>query len=317
MKAKKILSALVACTMALGVTAFAAVENEPKYNTAKLTGEELSFTANTISGVEKWGLEPNKDVTLDYGMVFSVDENEADNSPYAKYNADFIITFDKDIYSGDIGMYGNYGSYGWLGATLTDTSLSEDTPLIKAGEPVRTVSAIGFKMTFKEVCEMVGTFKCGVDIIDESLNDVKATIELCLYETYIDSTNSLVETGNSFVVGSSYTFSASNEPTWIYDTDAGYVTDDNGIMRFMFSADVTGTVTESGVKFMTSDMEATQGDITSTTAGNTFYADVINVPASAAGKTYYAKAYVKTENGSTYWSKALACTPNFSKLIAQ
>lgn len=309
MKAKKILSALVASTMALGVTAFAAVENEPKYTVENISGQ--TGIANTTAEAAAWKLEVNMPYELDFGMTFTAadDYETAQKSPYAKYNADFVITLSEAIDADDIALFGEYGTYGWLGAKAGRE--------VAAGESVRLLQSFDKAMKYEEICLLVNKFNCGVDILDEEkLNDLKVTLELRLYETEnVDGVTT--ETGEYFVVGSSYTFSASNEPTWIYDTDAGYVTDDNGIMRFMFSADVTGTVTESGVKFMTSDMEATQGDITSTTAGNTFYADVVNVPASAAGKTYYAKAYVKTENGSTYWSKALACTPNFSKLIAQ
>lgn len=103
---------------------------------------------------------------------------------------------------------------------------------------------------------------------------------------------------------------------WTADTDSGYYMIGEtkyGMMRFMFKAEPTGTVTASGIKYINAT-DISKSVTADTTAGaTTFQGDVVKVPAGTTG-TYYATAYITTADG-TFWSAPVGCSVNWNQFF--
>ena len=103
---------------------------------------------------------------------------------------------------------------------------------------------------------------------------------------------------------------------WNTDTDSGYYMDGEtkyGMMRFMFDAKPSGTVTNSGIKYINSkDIE--ESVTASTNSGaSVFQGDIIKIPETVSGSNkYYAVAYIVTEDG-TFWSDPVECSVNWNQ----
>ncbi len=106
--------------------------------------------------------------------------------------------------------------------------------------------------------------------------------------------------------------------TWTTDKDSGYYEVDGkkyGMMRFMFNANFTGEVLESGIMYINAkNPESGLGNIVNTTDKSAvFQGDIINIPDTTPGSNrYYAKAYIKTADGD-FWSEAVSCSVNWNK----
>ena len=107
---------------------------------------------------------------------------------------------------------------------------------------------------------------------------------------------------------------------WTTDTDSGYYMDGEikyGMMRFMFSTAPEGTVTASGIKYINANNIAADptvaGAVNTQNNSKIFQGDVVGVKEGTTG-TYYARAYVTTENG-TFWSEPVACTVNWNQFF--
>lgn len=73
---------------------------------------------------------------------------------YDERNADFVVSVDKAIEEGDVVIAGQYGEYDWTQITL---------PALDANEPYALLAdAIGFPMTYADICNLVKVFECGV-----------------------------------------------------------------------------------------------------------------------------------------------------------
>ena len=148
---------------------------------------------------------------------------EAQESPYRYWHADFVVSADKDIAPNTIILPGyyveycdNYNNHQWLG-------LSSDQP-ITAGTKIRLIDVLGQELggtvyvNYEEICKWGndGTgFLCGVSAADKD-GDGKydaagttITVELRLYETTGDPTTTSgpknEETGE-YIVAGTYTY---------------------------------------------------------------------------------------------------------------
>lgn len=157
-------------------------------------------------------------------------------------------------------------------------------------------------------------------------NDTKVTFINCEFTGTIESVNidGVTYTGeyaNDGLVGKQYSASGTGELViinfeWMTGTDAGFYmvseTEKAGIMRFLFAADISDEVLESGIKYIkTSDISAAVSATGVQGTEKAFYGDVTDIPEGTEG-TYIAVAYVKTANG-TFWSEAVECSPSFTK----
>ncbi len=169
----------------------------------------------------------------------------------------------------------------------------------------------------------------GIAGVWHNQNGTKVTFINCEFTGTLSSTNAedVLYTGeyeNNGLVGKQYSASGTGELViinfeWMTGTDAGfYMVGDTptGVMRFLFAADISDEVLESGIKYIkTSDISAAVSATGVQGTESAFYGDVTGIPEGTEG-TYIAVAYVKTASG-TYWSDAVECSPNFTKLFTE
>ena len=173
-----------------------------------------SFDALPGAPFRKLGVNPtvtlmnsNEEITLDTAYEFKTTQTpeEAAQMDIAKYNADFVISFNKDVAANTVALAGQYDfwSTDWVAFALDQD--------IAAGEQIRLLESFA-KVTYAELCDWVKNFKSGAADLTGANAGTVMTVELRLYETALDDTNSQYETGASFVAGSySYTFPYANQ----------------------------------------------------------------------------------------------------------
>ncbi len=163
----------------------------PTASVTELTGNALTVNATVGTG------STVSEITLDTGYTFTaVDSAEAAAaSPYAKWNADFVVTVDQAVAAGALTLAGQYD--GW-----SENWVSFQNPeALEANKATRLLASVGGSMTYEELCSLVKEFNCGA-AAGEDLAGAIITVELRLFET-VDGG----ETGNYEVIGSySYTF---------------------------------------------------------------------------------------------------------------
>ncbi len=118
---------------------------------------------------------------------------------YLMWNADFTISFDKDVVANSIALGGQYDSYSeaWLGFGLPFN--------IKANEEFRMLNTAYlatendvFRMSYAAICTWVKEFNCGIGNLSKANIGTKATVTLKIYET----DNEGNETGKSIDINS-------------------------------------------------------------------------------------------------------------------
>ena len=202
----------------LGINLMATQETYEKDSFDHLYDEDAIYTGMPTATVEKltekvtvdmWEVIPsfkalNYTQDLDVVYMFSTTQTpeEAAQNKYAKWHADFVVTFDKDIAEDSAGLGGIYG--GW--------NVGFNAPIdIKAGEPLRLLGAVDINMNYEELCRDVVNFTCGAFNLDDANAGTTMTVELRLYEVEEPSAENgnswNVETGNYITVGQyAYTF---------------------------------------------------------------------------------------------------------------
>lgn len=146
---------------------------------------------------------------LNVAYLFETTEDyaSAQDNAHAKWHADFVATFDKDVADGAFGLAGQYDTYSldWLAFEVSGIT-------VKANEPIRMLEQAGISMNYEELCLLVEKFQCGAYAVDAAEMAGKTmTVELRIFEVEEPSDangNSWnVETGKYQTIGSySYTF---------------------------------------------------------------------------------------------------------------
>ncbi len=179
---------------------------------AKVTQTNLTETLTASLGINnKYNTD---EYTLDVSYLFEMLQTaeEAANSEYAKYHADFVVKADKDVKAGAIALLGYYESYckdfnndNWV-ALIPDAD-------IEAGEEIRLVNLLlqstNGSINYEELGEWVRAFHCGATMLDDSAAGTTITVELRLYETepYEVNNTANTETGKYYTVCTyTYTF---------------------------------------------------------------------------------------------------------------
>ena len=107
--------------------------------------------------------------------------------------------------------------------------------------------------------------------------------------------------------------------TWTTDTDSGYYMNGEtkyGMMRFMFKTEPTGTVTASGIKYINAKDISKSVTANTATGATVFQGDVVKVDEGTEG-TYYARAYITTKDGTTFWSAPVGCSVNWNRFFTK
>ena len=205
----------------------------PVATAKKLEGDNLKRQYNRVTDWENLNdtiNNPMEDITLTAGYKFVANEtaDEAKNNPYWYYNADFVVTSNKDIQPGVIGLAGEYNYDGLdlkIAFDLDENLLKlidEEADVYAGGKSFRLLENIA-PINYHEVCKNVGEFVCGIYLCDgitdaqkEALKGTTLTVQLRLYETQAPAPNdegelcaspNEVENGKNFEIATyTYTF---------------------------------------------------------------------------------------------------------------
>ena len=154
-------------------------------------------------------------VDLDASFSFKTTEDETASaeSGYRYWNADFVVSADKDIKANSIALAGYYAAYCDLMADGKWIALTSDEA-ITAGTEIRLLKELmGASGGYEELCQWIPEFLCGIADLTGGNAGTTVTVELRLYETtkYSGDTSGSanIETGEYITIGTySYTFPA-------------------------------------------------------------------------------------------------------------
>ncbi len=145
------------------------------------------------------------DMDLQVAYAFNTTETpeQALESPYANYTADFVIKADREVQPYAVALAGYYEAYcdeyndgKWLvlGGDLT----------VPANTEIRLIKEmLGTGVPYWMLCEHIPEFLCGATALDDSALGTTLTVELRLYE----ADEEYNETENYFTIGKyEYTF---------------------------------------------------------------------------------------------------------------
>lgn len=149
-------------------------------------GTVLEIENNTYSSYSE-----SNPAALDQTYVLTAPETaeEALSSPYRYWNADFVVSFDKEVTASEgTGIVGNYGNWGWIGFDSSDFGVAS----IPADIDFRLFESRGIYMNYYELCRDVENFICGAFNTASENKGITMTVEVRLYETedYVSGNNS-------------------------------------------------------------------------------------------------------------------------------
>jgi hypothetical protein len=102
----------------------------------------------------------------------------AGETAYDDELCDFAISFDQDVTSNDIELWGNYGSYGWVNL---NSEASGNVVTFEAGKSYYLLKDIvKWPMTYAQIRDNVGTFKCGLNV-KATAAGVTTDVQLALF----------------------------------------------------------------------------------------------------------------------------------------
>lgn len=144
-----------------------------------------------IQSLQQTGEKISLDVAYEFATTQSFDQ--AGENKYAKYHADFVVSFDKDVKADSIAL-GGYYEY-WCSRYNNDEWLAFAIPAdLKAGEEYRLLDAAGITINYEELCLLVKEFLCGAANLSADNIGTTMTVELRIYEVAEPDWN----TGNSW-----------------------------------------------------------------------------------------------------------------------
>ncbi len=142
--------------------------------------------------------------TLDTAYKFETTQTyeEAKDSKYAKYHADFVVSADKDVAANSIALIGYYEAYCADYNNGNWVALVNDGMAVEAGQEIRLLDILfggdgsgeadeetgltAGSINYEELCNWIPEFLCGVDMLDDSLIGTTITVELRIYEVEYD-----------------------------------------------------------------------------------------------------------------------------------
>lgn len=147
-------------------------------------------------------------ITLDASFEFLATDtaDTAQQSDYANWIADWVVSADKNISAGNILFAGNYGSYGWVHFA---------NPEYIANTEIGLMQTFDATLTYTDICTDLNDFKCGIKDYSNSdaLVGTKVTVKLCLFEPELDSNGNVTgrkENGQVITISEAqYTFPVS------------------------------------------------------------------------------------------------------------
>ena len=153
-------------------------------NPASVPVPEIKESAEFVNTDLTWyDQSPMKDVQLDAAYTFT--SNETEYGAYEYWDADFYVTFDRDVAAGDLMLAGQYDAWdaGWVGFEM---------PATAANESVGLLTTAGINLKYWEIVDLVEEFNCGIADLTGAMSGATITVQLVLSngaESYVVSTS--------------------------------------------------------------------------------------------------------------------------------
>ena len=138
---------------------------------------EQTFTAPALPQATVTDITDSAENELSLDAAYKF-EAPAGTSAYDDEYCDFKISFDQDVTSDDLELWGKYGAYDW---TSLASEASGDAYTFEAGKDYYLLKDIvKWPMTYAQI-RAIGTFLCGVKT-NYTANGVNMNVDLVLYE---------------------------------------------------------------------------------------------------------------------------------------
>ena len=307
LKTSVVLMLTVVLVFAMSTNVFA--DNLPSAVVSEVTGDGLAVET----------VVPGGTFTMDKAVLFSTDYEgkdalkESDLDNYGDWVCDFrITTISPDgngLNGADIMLIGCYGNYGNIGFYASDLA-----PVVPDGDyDILYLTGLSTNLTYREVVNDVGTFKCGIVDVDGNLPlGTRIEVQLVMYEND-DRANAVVHEVGPTVVYEKFNVKITDKDAYVDEDGKGYI-------RFISTVGSDETVTGFGTwivpeNFLTDGYDnAAKFSLTQNIAKNSkFNADIVNIPASYFSRAFYAKSFILTDNDETIWSDVATLTINNDK----
>ena len=180
----KYAAAAAGATMTIKLAIYETAVN-PETGMPEETGTEVEIedaeqtdTAPTLPQATVTDITNTEENTLglDKAIKFQAPEGE---TAYDDEYCDFVISFDHDVTSNDIELWGNYGNYGWVNL---NQEASGNVVTFEAGKNYYLLrDIVKWPMTYGQIRDNVGTFLCGLNV-KMGAAGVTTNVELALFE---------------------------------------------------------------------------------------------------------------------------------------
>lgn len=145
-------------------------------------------------------------IDLQASFTFETTESaeEAQNSKYRYWHADFVVYANKEVAANSVALAGQYDLFNDVTNKEGWVVLQADTT-IPANEEIRLLQLMGVTGNYEELCNYIPVFKCGVAGLDDSVAGTTLSVELRLFETKdpseTESNTHNEETGKYITIG--------------------------------------------------------------------------------------------------------------------
>lgn len=158
-----------------------------KYNCVADLSSGFTFTSNHLDAV-------------DVCYIFAAKEDDGTNGEFDVWNADFVVSLDRDVEENEIGLWGFYSSFGFGAAFAAPQNIPANTEIELLGSMVKDGMS---NWTYQAIKRDVKVFPCGAFKLNESLAGATLSVDLRIFDPNDHSKYFVIESYK-------YTFEADN-----------------------------------------------------------------------------------------------------------
>lgn len=125
---------------------------------------------------DEWTTTEGLETNLEAAFLFKSphDGTTVNDSGYANWYCDFVVSLDRALAADQIFLGGTYGDYGWIGFHNGDQTFEKDHEIYLLGSVTKN------PWTYADVASWVNEFTCGVGDVDNALDGATFTVRLRL-----------------------------------------------------------------------------------------------------------------------------------------
>ena len=157
------------------------------YNCVADLSSGFTFTDNHLDAV-------------DVCYIFAAKEDDGTNGEFDLWNADFVVSLNRDVEANEIGLWGYYSSFGFGAAFAAPQHIPANTEIELLGSMVNNGMS---NWTYQAIKSDVNVFPCGAFKLNESLAGATLSVDLRIFDPKDHSKYFVIESYK-------YTFEANN-----------------------------------------------------------------------------------------------------------